>query len=187
MKSNMQQLFERQRNTHVLYSYENLNKYVDQAVTYIEDGVKAGEYTIIIENERIYPLIQKELSKRITKEQMPFVHFVNNFHFYYSSGSYHPPAIVNYFEQTVQRYVENKLSFRSWAHVEWATMKGPLHIIKELEIIIDEAVNELSFPLICAYAKERMPDYLLTLLLETHPLVLINDELILSNQYLKNV
>ena len=75
-------------------------------------------------NDRIYPIIQKELSKRLTKDQLKFIHFVNSLSFYFSSGSYHPSAIADYFTKMVQPYVENKVSFRSWAHVEWATMEG---------------------------------------------------------------
>ncbi|WP_227431880.1 MULTISPECIES: hypothetical protein [Bacillaceae] len=62
-------------------------------------------------------------------------------------------------------------------------MTEPLHLIKELEKIIDEAVMLLSFPLICAYDGEKMPDYLQTLLLETHPYGLLEDEFIISEQY----
>jgi hypothetical protein len=67
--------------------------------------------------------------------------------------------------------------------VEWATMEVPLHLIEDFEKIVDEAVNQLSFPLICAYEGKRMPDYLKTILLETHPYVLIEDELIVSEKY----
>lgn len=62
-------------------------------------------------------------------------------------------------------------------------MKDPLHIIEDLERVIDKAVNLLSFPLICAYQGERMPDYLETILMETHPYVLKKDDFIVSDQY----
>jgi hypothetical protein len=114
---------------------------------------------------------------------MNFVHYVSNFDFYYSSGSYHPPAIVDYFNKTVQQYVENKIPFRSWAHVEWATMKDPLHLIEELEEITNEVVNELSFPHICAYEGARMPDHLKKVLMETHPFILMEDEFFPSEHY----
>ena len=79
--------------------------------------------------------------------------------------------------------MENKLSFRAWAHVEWASMEEPLHLIKDLEEIVDEAVNSLSFPLICAYEGEKMPDFLKNSLMETHPYVLLDDDFIISEQY----
>lgn len=183
MKSKMHQLFEDKKSVHVLYAYNGMKNYIEQAVSFTQHGIEAGDYVILIENERIYSMIHKELCTRLTKDQMKFVHFVNNFDFYYSSGSYHPPAIFDYFNKTVTPFVENKLSFRSWAHVEWATMEDPLHLIKDLEKTVDEAVNLLSFPLICAYDGERMPDHLRTLLLETHPYVLTEEDFIVSEQY----
>jgi hypothetical protein len=187
LKSKMNQLFEDQKNVHVLYSYNEMENYIKQVLSYIQDGIMAGDYVILVENDRIYPLIHKELSTRLTKEQMKLLHFVNNFDFYCSSGSYHPPAIEEYFNKTVQPYVENKISFRSWAHVEWATLEEPLHIIEEFERTVDKAVNLLSFPLICAYKGERMPEYLKTILLETHPYVLEDDDITICEQYLPSV
>ncbi|WP_330501803.1 MEDS domain-containing protein [Peribacillus frigoritolerans] len=186
LKSKMNQLFEDQKNVHVLYSYNDMENYIKQVLSYIQDGIMAGDYVILVENDRIYPIIHKELSTRLTKEQMKLLHFVNNFDFYCSSGSYHPPAIEEYFNKTVQPYVENKISFRSWAHVEWATLEEPLHIIEEFERTVDKAVNLLSFPLICAYKGERMPEYLKTILLETHPYVLEDDDITICEQYLSS-
>lgn len=183
MKNKMNELFEIERSVHVLYSYEGMQNYIEQAVSFIHDGVLAGDYVIFIENDRIYMSILAELSKRLTDSQMKFVHRVNNFDFYYSSGSYHPPAITEYFEKMVQPYVENKMPFRSWAHVEWASMKDPLHIIEDFEKIVDKAVNQLSFPLICAYEGAKMPEHLKTILMETHPYVLTHDGFIVSDQY----
>lgn len=183
MKSKMNQLFRNQRSVHVLYSYHEMKNYLEQVVSYIEDGIMAGDYVILIENDRVYSLIHKELTARLTEDQMEFVHRVNNFDFYYSSGSYHPPAITDYFNTMVQPYVENKISFRSWAHVEWTTMEDPLHLIEDFEKVVDKAVNLLSFPLICAYEGEKMPDYLKTILMETHPYVLMEDDFIVSAQY----
>jgi hypothetical protein len=179
----MHQLFEERRSVHVVYKYNGMKNYVEQAVSYIENGIMAGDYVIFIENERIYRMIQKELNTRLSKDQREFFHHVNNFDFYYSSGSYHPPAIVDYFSKTVQPYLDNNKTFRFWAHVEWATMEDPLHLIEDLEKVIDGAVNDMSFPLICAYEADRMPDYLKTVLMETHPYVLLEDDFIESEQY----
>lgn len=183
LKSKLKRLFEDQKSVHVLYSYDGMKSYIEQVVGFIQDGVAAGDYVILIENERVYPLIHKELNSMLTEDQMAFVHYVNNFDFYYSSGSYHPPAITDYFNKMVQPYVENKLSFRSWAHVEWATMEEPLHLIRDFEKIVDDAVNLLSFPLICAYKGNEMPGYLRRILMETHPYVLVEDDFIVSESY----
>lgn len=183
MKSRMNDLFTEERNIHVLYSYDEIEQYIEKLEDFVQSGVSAGEYVILIENQRIYKTLHKKLITRLSEEQMKLVIWVNNFDFYFSSGSYHPPAIYNYFTETVQPLVEEKLLFRSWAHVEWATMEGPLHIIEDLERMVDEAVNELDFPLVCAYEGAKMPDYLRKILLETHPYILVEDQLIVSEAY----
>lgn len=185
LKNKIDDLIEYQKNVHVLYSYFQMESYLEQVVSFIENGIKAGEYTILVENDRLYPLIQKELSSRVPKAQMKFVHFVNSLSFYYSSGSYHPPAIADYFNKMIKPYVENDVSFRSWAHVEWASMEEPLYLIRDFEKIVDQAVNQVEFSLICAYSGIRMPDYLKNILLETHPYVLWEDHFFTSEEYQK--
>lgn len=93
--------------------------------------------------------------------------------------------LFDYFNKMVEPYVDNKLSFRSWAHVEWSSMEDPLHLIEDLELAADKAVNQLSFPLICAYEGNRMPEYLKTILMKTHQYVLMEDDYIVSEQYHK--
>ncbi|WP_210471711.1 MEDS domain-containing protein [Sporosarcina sp. 6E9] len=184
MKSKMDQLLEKENgHLHFLYKYNGPESYLEQILSYIEDGLAAGDYVIIIENDRLFPKIHKEMSTRFTAEQMELVHYVNSFDFYWSSGSYHPPSIAEYFSKTIQPYLESNITFRAWAHVEWASMKEPLHLIEDLEKIVDEAVCQLAFPLVCAYEGERMPEYLRKTLMETHPYLLIEDDFIVSEEY----
>lgn len=183
LSTKMNQLIEDQRNVHVLYSFHEVEDYMKQILNYIHDGIVAGEYIILIENARLYPEIQKELSSKYTKTQLEFVHYVNSLDFYFSSGSYHPPAIHEYFKKVVKPYIQSDTAFRSWAHVEWASMQEPLYLIEDFEKIVDEEVNALSFPLICAYDGEKLPEYVKTFLMETHPYVLVEDELVVSEQY----
>ena len=180
----MLRLIGERRDVHVLYSYEGTKDYIEQVVAYAKHGVEAGDYVILIENPRLSPKIQAELEIQLTKAQMEFIHFVKSYDFYYSSGSYHPPAIQAYFEKTVEPYLEKGSTFRSWAHVEWATMEDPIHLVADFEKIIDVAVKEFQFPLICAYANKSMPDSIKTMLLETHPYILVEDDVIVSDRYL---
>lgn len=80
-------------------------------------------------------------------------------------------------------FVENKISFHAWAHIQWASMVERLHLIKDLEEIVVGAVKSLSFPLICTYKGEKMPDFLKNNLMETHPYVLLDDDFINIKQY----
>ena len=84
---------------------------------------------------------------------MELVHYVNSMQFYWSTG------------------------------VEWASTEEPLHLIEDLEKIVDEAISILEFPLVCAYEGNRMPEFLKKSLMETHPYILLEDDFIVSNQY----
>ncbi|TFE02288.1 MEDS domain-containing protein [Jeotgalibacillus salarius] len=172
MKHSLPDLIEAQRNVHVLYSYDEMDKYLQNVLAYIIDSVRAEENIILIENERIYIKIKKELHELISKEEMEYIHFINSFDFYFSSGSYHPPAITAYFEKTVQPYIQNNKSFRSWAHVEWTSVEEPHHLIHDFENIIDDAVKQIEFPLVCAYKQTNMPIHLKTMLNQLHPFIL---------------
>lgn len=151
----MNQLLETQRNVHVLYAFDGAETYAQQLLNYIDEGIHAGEYILVVENERMTRELKPHLEERYTEKQLKLVQFVNSLHFYWSSGSYHPPAIHEYFTKTVGPYIENELSFRSWAHVEWESVKEPLFLIEDFEKIADRAVEEYQFPLVCAYEKRR--------------------------------
>ncbi|HEO8422586.1 MEDS domain-containing protein [Niallia sp. FSL W8-0635] len=178
--------FEGKEKLHVLFFYTGMRNYMEEVIHFIHAGIEAGEYVILVENERNFNRIYEHLKPKITSAQMKQLHYVNSLDFYFSSGGYHPPAITEYFNKTVQPYIDNNISFRSWAHVEWATMEEPYHLIGEFERIVDTAVNQISFPLICAYGELKMPHILTALLLETHPYILKEDKLILSKTYIPN-
>lgn len=177
MKSNVQQLVDEKRNVHILYAFTGDDNYFRELYQFMEDGIRNGEHVLLVENERVANQIQKEVKRKYSTKQLEQIHYVNSLHFYWSSGSYNPPAIQDYFTEMVSPFVESEQPFRSWAHVEWESINEPLHLIEEFETIVDNAVNDLEFPLICAYELKKMPERLQTILLETHPYVL-EDELV---------
>ncbi|RFU65064.1 hypothetical protein D0466_03885 [Peribacillus glennii] len=89
-----------------MYSYNDIKVYIEEVVRFIQDGILAGDYVILIEIDRVFPNYTNRTAQGLTKEQMSFVHRVNYFNFYYSSGSYHHPSITDSFNKTVQPYVE---------------------------------------------------------------------------------
>ncbi len=187
MNPQLQTLLKSGKNRHVLYSYTSEAHYIQQAVNYVLDGMANNEYVLVIDNERLYPRIEKEVQKQVSKEDFALLHFVKNFDFYLSSGSYHPPSIIAYFNKIIEQLALHENPFRSWAHVEWATLKEPLEIVRELEEHIDWAVSSLRFSLICAYRLNRMPSHLSALLEETHPYLLTDETFQSSSAYLPKI
>lgn len=184
MENKKQLFFEGKEKLHVLFFYTGMQSYMEEVLGFIYAGIEAGEYVVLIDNDRNFKKISEQLKARLIPIQLKQLHYVNSLDFYFSSGSYHPPAITDYFNKTVQPYINQNITFRSWAHVEWATMDEPFHLIGDFERVVDNAVNEISFPLICAYGERKMPSTLETILLETHPYILKKEKLVFSQIYI---
>lgn len=59
MKSKMNQLFEDKKNVYVLYSYNEIENYITQVISFILDGIEAEEYTILIKMTDFILLFRK--------------------------------------------------------------------------------------------------------------------------------
>ncbi|WP_421378128.1 MEDS domain-containing protein [Bacillus salacetis] len=169
--------------THILYSHGNNDSYFKNAVDYLVDGVESGESVILIESERNLLILEALLAEKLTKEQMKKVNMVNNYEFYQSSGSYHPPVIFEQVNKTLNPYLENDISFRTWTNVEWGTLEDPSHIVDYFEKGVDQVVYEHELTLVCAYEAEKMPPGMQSVLEETHLHIMTDDDLIKSVLY----
>lgn len=182
----MKPLEEETCGVHALYIYEETQEYLQQIQTFITNGIDAGEHVILIENERLYATILKELQKSMDSEQLRLLHFVNSLQFYRLNGSYHPAHIKDSLEETIDHYEKHLLKFRVWAHVEWATHEAPTHLlaeVKDVESFADRKVCHSSYIHICAYDGKRLSTEMMNVLLETHPYILKHDGLSISTVY----
>lgn len=168
----LNELLLEKRDLHILYPYTEREQYIPQTLTFIEEGIEADEQVIVVENEKITAELREELKRRHSADVLDTVHFVNSLYFYRKSGSYNPSAIIAYFNELIQPYINDHVIFRSWAHVEWSGAEEPLHLIHDCETASDNIVTQFSFLHVCAYGKNRMSTQLATILLDTHPYVL---------------
>lgn len=178
----LNQLLLEKRDLHILYPYTDIEEYRRQSLTFIEEGIAAGEQVILIENEKITADLLRELNRRYSAEQLDAVHFVNSLYFYRSSGSYNPISIIEYFNKTIQPFVDSDVLFRSWAHVEWSGTEEPHHLIRDCETASEDLVEQYAFPHICAYGKNRLSANLTKVLLDTHSYVIAEEELAISHR-----
>lgn len=178
----LNQLLLEKRDLHILYLYKDEEEYMRQVLTFVEEGIAAGEQVIVVENDKITAGLLRELKCRYAADELDAVHFVNSLYFYRSSGSYSPPAIIEFFLETILPYVNKDVLFRSWAHVEWSSNEEPHHIVKDCETACEDIISEYAFPHVCAYGKKRMSVELAEVLLETHSYVIAEEELAISHR-----
>ncbi|WNB90710.1 MEDS domain-containing protein [Bacillus sp. NEB1478] len=186
MKQKLNQMLSDQKNAHIFYSFSDTQKYIQNTIAYILDGIESGDSVLLIESERMLPQILIELEKHLDEKDEKRVHHISNFDFYFSSGSYHPPAIFKYIENSLQPFLDHNIPVRTWTHVEWSTIEGPLSIVEELEEGVDKLIAELNLKVMCAYKEVDMPDPFKLALLRTHKYVMTDDDLFFSDQYKEN-
>ncbi|OOE12249.1 MEDS domain-containing protein [Fictibacillus arsenicus] len=183
MKTKLHELLLGNKSAHLLYAFNSMDNYMKTVVRYILDGIAKDQSIILIENEKYLPFVMRELKIHLTDNELEKIHIVNNFDFYFSTGSYHPPAILGHIEKMYKPLLDQNKSIRTWTHVEWSTIEGPLAIVEELEKVVDKLSADLGLTIMCAYEEEGMPESLRLSLLRTHKFILNDDGVDYSDYY----
>lgn len=185
LKEKIGNLLNESQSTHILYSYNDRNRYLQNAIAYVLEGIEKGDSIVLIENERNLNVLLKQLNNQLTSDQLKKIHVISNFDFYQSSGSYHPPAIYEQLTKSITPFLENDISFRSWTNVEWGTLEDPASIIEWFETETDRAIHEHNLTIVCAYESEKMPDHLEDALKKSHGHIMTDEDIVISKVYSK--
>ena len=159
---------------HVLYFFENQDKYITRIVDFIISGVERNEYSIIVENDRIIPLINKRLSEQLDEKALVKVKFVNNYDFYYAQGDFSINSIFDFLPDVFEDDSDSEIVIRSWAHVEWRDEHEISNKLMGSEQEADLIVSETKLLSVCAYDSGRVSSELKEGLLNCHNLLIID-------------
>ncbi|WP_409297894.1 MEDS domain-containing protein [Peribacillus sp. SCS-26] len=160
---------------HILYFFENQDKYLSNIVDFVLSGLERNQYTIIIENDRIAPLIQSRLKSLLDSDSLNKVKIVNNFDFYYAKGDFSSNSIFEFFPSLFEDGSSPGSVVRSWAHIEWRDENGVSRKLTQSESDADSIVNKARLLSVCAYDSNRVSEELKMGLFGTHQL-LLSDE-----------
>lgn len=162
---------------HIFYSFEDQKIYIDNVIAYITIAIEQDNHVMVIENDRIMPLIEKEINNSFNDEQIAMVHTVNNYDFYCYRGNFHKETILSYLKNMITPYLEKGIPIRTWAHVEWREQEEIFQTISEYEYEANLMLQDTNFITICAYDKNRVPETLKEILMDSHD-YLMTDEAI---------
>ncbi|MBT2569637.1 MEDS domain-containing protein [Planococcus sp. ISL-110] len=175
--TNIQDTLRTSEGAHVFYYVNELERYIDNAVSYIVAGIKHGDQILFVENERLYPKILKRVEELVSNEQRKNIHYVNNFTFYWRYGNFHPPTILEYFSHLIAPFVEEDLGFRTWGHVEWREEVIIANDIKEYENAVGKLLPQTKAISVCAYDALRVSEGLKEVLMNCHDFLMTDDEI----------
>lgn len=159
---------------HIIYFFEYMDPYIQNVIDFVISGLEQNQYSIIIENDRIIPLIQKGLKDLLSDTQLNKIKFVNNYDFYFAKGSFQCASIFDYLPRLIKGYSKQTFSVRSWAHVEWGDVLEVHENITNSEKEADVIVKENRLLSVCAYDSVRVSETTRNRLI-THHNFLIHD------------
>jgi two-component sensor histidine kinase len=165
--------------SHILYFYNTIEGYIENAVSYIVTGINLGYHVIFIDSKERYKMVMDKLGNFDTSK----VHYVDNHEFYELYQDFHFDRILNNLKHIIQPFVENETTVRLWGHVDWIHQDNIINKLHTYECNSDITIAELGFTTVCAYNGETVPAKILTEMMKTHEYLMTDDELVRSNLY----
>ncbi|WP_409300406.1 MEDS domain-containing protein [Peribacillus sp. SCS-155] len=162
---------------HIFYYFEDIQKYIENAVAYASAGVQDEGHVIFLENDRLYPVIYRSLQTILPENRLAHIYHVNNFDFYFSEGNFHPPTIFEHFQRKLHPFFESGVPVRTWGHVEWRDEDEIICSLIEFEEKAHEMLDELPVLGVCAYESRLIPESFKTFLLGCHGFQITDDKI----------
>ncbi|WP_164984885.1 ATP-binding protein [Ammoniphilus sp. CFH 90114] len=167
--------------SHILYFYNEIDKYIENAVSFIETGLELGQHVIIIDSKKRYEMILPY----ITGIDKTMVHHVDNFDFYEMYQDFHFERVLSNLQDIIHPYVESEVTVRLWGHVDWVEQDHN-HLLNKLhtyECRSDVTIAELGYTTVCAYDGSTVTASIQTEMMKCHEYLMTDNELVRSNLY----
>lgn len=171
---------------HILYIFEENERYLDNMMAYIKAGIERNHHLIIIENSNLYSEAEKRINELFSIEEKKCIHHIDNYTFYGCHGDFHIHSVVEHFGEVLAPFFDKKINIRTWAHVEWKEQEGIFSKIAEFEHLAEFSVNEMRLMSVCAYTASDVTASLQTKMMRSHEYLMTDTELVRSTLYRKH-
>jgi hypothetical protein len=163
---------------HIYYHFNDMEKYLQNAIAFIVTVIKSGSHVMLVENDRNILYIEENLKNHLTEEELKNLHIMNNFDFYYSNGDFHAETIFSYFKTNIEPLLNANVPICTWGLIEWSDEKDITSNIEKYEKDLDTYSNEKGIVSVCAYDANRTPQRLKDILMRCHRIMLTDDQYI---------
>ncbi|WP_134703428.1 MEDS domain-containing protein [Ammoniphilus sp. YIM 78166] len=165
--------------SHILYFYNSLEGYIENAVSYILTGIELGHHIAFIDSEERYHMILEKLGP----VDMSQVHYVSNYDFYEMYQDFHFERILSNLKSIVEPYLLEERMVRIWGHVDWIEQDNMVCKLHAYESKADISLAGLGYTTVCAYNGETVPSNILIQMTRSHEYLMTDEELVRSTLY----
>ncbi|WP_141334406.1 MEDS domain-containing protein [Paenibacillus sp. tmac-D7] len=176
--------FHVQNGSHILYFYNDTEKYISNAVSFIIMGINLDQRVIIIDTSDHFERMTESLRKEVTDERIrQYVHYINQTEFYDMHEDFHFSRILLNLNQIIAPYLEDQVDMRLWGQVGWKEQPDMPEKIHAYEHGCDISLSGLGFVTVCGYDASNVNAAVLLEAMKTHPYLMTDDKLVLSSLY----
>ncbi len=179
----LNEIIELTNGAHILYVYEDLECYANNATSFIISGIELEHQLLIIDNHDRCILIKEKLESVLSKQELTMVHCIDSFEFYRMYGDFHTESIVHHFQEIVEPFLKKDIPIRTWAHVDWKEQEDIACKLKEFEDRADYSVNKAGLVSVCAYNANTLTVPLQMNMMRNHEYFMTDKEFVRSNLY----
>jgi two-component sensor histidine kinase len=176
------QHFNVKQGSHILYFYNTLEGYIENATSFIITGLKLGQQVVFIDSEDRFRLISERL-KHLSEEDKGKIHYVSNYDFYEIYGDFHFERVLKNLQEVIQYYIDHQITIRLWGHVDWMDQDNMLQKLHTYECNCDITIAELGYTTVCSYNGDIVPANILTEMMKSHEYLMTDTEFVRSNLY----
>ncbi len=175
-----------QKGVHVFYAFYEREKYINNLLGFITEGLTKRQQVIIVDKIDIYEeVIEKLTTNGYKKDDIELIVFVENDTFYLTNASFDVDRSIQMLKDTVSLYLEKGLFLRIWGQVSLQMDEPAVSKLRLYESRCDEVVAESKTIIVCTYNGLIVPAYIQNEMLKTHEYFMTDDQIVLSPFYRK--
>ncbi|WP_424768498.1 ATP-binding protein [Paenibacillus sp. sgz302251] len=168
---------------HILYTYDHLDAYIGNAVSFIIAGVQQGQQIIFTDNRERFELIKEQLHVVGFGDDIASIRYVDSYDFYALNGIFTSEKVVQNFMYVMQPFLDQSIPIRVWGNVEWVESDNIEEELDAYERECDIAILQLGILTVCAYAGHNLTASLHMRLMQSHEYVMSDKQLTHSRLY----
>lgn len=172
---------------HVLYIFNEISKYVENAASFIYEGIVQNSVVFVIVHDDMKESIKECLvTMGLTKSQLHNVKYHSPNNLYILDGQFNDKWAVKQLKCIIKPYVDNHYKVWTWGDVPFPNEASPLETLLNYERSCDDYIFKNNILSVCTYYALSTPAYVQNELMKTHTHFMIDDQLSISPFYSKD-
>jgi two-component system, sporulation sensor kinase A len=174
------------RGAHIYYSFNEKQKYMNQARDFLSYGLTHDYKIIFIEEQSVYQEVMNQLSDLYPSETLKNIYFYECEEFYFSNYRFDASRNSAQLSTIVESLLENDERVMMWGQVTYENHEELLEEVRMYEINCDLIINTKGLISVCAYNGHTTAAYIQIELLKTHEYFMTDDDFSTSSMYYEN-